>query len=83
MMRSIIQDIEKIWRIENMEPIPHWDGNYFTVKSSKGKGEYRIWHSKSMDRWICTCPHWGYRCMTSGKDCKHIKAVREYIGGEA
>jgi len=51
----------------------------FVVPSSSGGGEYIV----SQDRdgnWACSCPGWTRHVPRT--DCKHIREVRDYGGGE-
>lgn len=45
----------------------------FFVKSSNGKSEYKV----DLNKNTCECPHFMYRCGFSGKDCKHLVAVKK------
>lgn len=59
--------------------IIHYADGYWGVQSSKKKIIYLIYWAKSLQRWICTCPDFEYRKVSAGKDCKHIKMLRNFL----
>ena len=55
------------------------DGHFNVPSSRRGVAPYSVRCSGTMNRWICNCPHWFYRCMHNGEDCKHITQVKEWL----
>lgn len=59
--------------------IIHYADGYWGVQSSTKKPVYMIWWARSLKRWICTCPDFEYREVSRGKDCKHIKMLKNFL----
>jgi len=49
------------------------DREHFTVESFRGEGRtYEV----DLQSGCCTCPHYAARLAGTGKDCKHLEAVK-------
>ena len=59
--------------------IIYYSDGYWGLQSSKKKPIYLIYWAKSLQRWICTCPDFEYRELQPGKDCKHIKMLKNFL----
>jgi hypothetical protein len=50
----------------------------YSVDSFRGEGSYEV----NVKTGTCGCPHWQGRLKGTGKDCKHLTAVREHHARE-
>ena len=55
------------------------DGDSYKVESASRKGK---WYKVDVDKPWCDCADFRFREMKRKGVCKHIKAVREFIGRE-
>gem|GEM_PF-5221091 len=54
-------------------------GNIAHVQSSRKKTiHYHVCYSGILHRWICDCPHFIFRLLDKGGECKHIREVKQY-----
>tara|TARA_Y100000310_G_scaffold1908_2_gene2402 strand:- start:648 stop:983 length:336 start_codon:yes stop_codon:yes gene_type:complete len=49
--------------------------NFFRVESHTPGTYYEV----NLEKKTCSCPHWRFRLASQGGECKHIKAVREWV----
>ena len=55
------------------------DGHFIVPSSRRRVASYSIRHSGTLGRWICNCPDWWHRGLRDNADCKHIRAVKEWL----
>jgi hypothetical protein len=40
------------------------------------------WYDVDLKKKLCSCPHFMYRLRAQGGECKHIKAVRDWVSSQ-
>jgi hypothetical protein len=66
---------------------PQWQGNHWTVRSSRGDQIYVVkpdgWDARLPGWFTCECAWWTFRGWKERRDCRHIAAVRAQLEADA